>query len=137
MTKLLYLYYSNPIWISSGSEPYPKPEELARRINNGEWALPDDVWNQITPPDPMRFNATVHGSIVIVTPAAPPRVNNPNITLRQREVMMLLSQGLTGKQAAQRFNRSPRWLRMQVRAVKQALGVSTCAAAISMIHQSR
>lgn len=135
MTKLLYLYNSNPIWVSPGSEPYPNPEELARRINSGDWTLPEDVWKLIPPPDPMRFNATIHGRFVIVTPDAPPRVNNPNITLRQREVMMLLAQGLTGKQAALRFNRSPRWLRMQVRAVKQALGVDTCAAAVNRIVQ--
>lgn len=134
-TKLLYLYNSSPMWITPQDGAYPEPQELARQINCGEWSLPEHVWELIPPPDPMRFNATVHGSIVIVTPAAPPRVNNPNITLRQREVMMLLAQGLTEKQAAMRLNRSPRWLRMQVHAVKQALGVSTCAAAVNRIIQ--
>lgn len=137
MTKLLYLYNSNPMWIAPRDGAYPEPEELARQINCGEWTMPEDVWKLILPPDPLCYNATVHGSTVIVTPGAPPRLGHLGITPRQCEVMLLLAQGLTEKQAAMRLNRSERWLRMQVHAVKRTLGVSTCAGAVSRIVQGR
>lgn len=137
MTRLLYLYNSNPMWITPRRGAYPEAAELARMINSGEWTFPDEVWKLIPPPDPLCFNATVHGKTVIVTPGAPPRMALLGITPRQREVMLLLAQGLTEKQAAMRLNRSERWLRMQVHAVKRTLGVSTCAGAVSRIAQGR
>ena len=103
---------------------HERPGALLRRIKAGGWPFPA-AWRArleqafSVPPD-LHLRTSRHGQVLLVFPEPPLVERSPlppapvHLSPLQRQVMALLSQGLTADQISLRTHYHRRWIRYQV-----------------------
>jgi len=109
---------------------------LVEKINQGEWIPPPPASQLLENLKDISLRAVVLGNWVIASleePQEHPRASMPmdiKLTPRQREVLDLLSQGLTHKQICQKLNISQRTVNMHIANLKTRLKAETNAQSV-------
>ncbi len=113
---------------------------LARAVNNGEWTLPAPFG--FLNPDPnggASFNAICRNEIVVVTLNQPVntlaadarQAGKPlRVSVRQHQVLVALSEGLSTGQIALRLNISERTVQYHASKIRQTFGSLTTAQSV-------
>jgi DNA-binding CsgD family transcriptional regulator len=134
MTRMIFFPGEGSLVVMDSPIP---AEELARAVNNGEWVLPSPMnfLNNVRKPG-TTLQAICQGEIVIVTlgragrtkPVEAPAAGDPSgISIRQHEVLMALSEGMTTRQIARRMNITERTVNYHIAGIKKAFGSLTRA----------
>lgn len=109
---------------------------LVEKINHGKWIPPAPANQLLSNLKEISLRAVVLGNWVIASleePQEHPRASMPmeiELTPRQREVLDLLSQGLTHKQICQKLNLSARTVNMHIANLKKKLKAETNAQSV-------
>jgi len=127
MTRLIFLPSENAVFLLEEETP---ADVLVQAINAGRWSLPEpyttwvaDVRNKTKPLIAAKF-----GPFVILSLrepiAEPPQAWLPGLvlSLRQRQVLQGLSEGLTTQQIAARLQLQPRTVGFHINGLKKRLG---------------
>ena len=110
-------------------------EELLKVVRDGCWQPPEPY----RLPEGLPLNAFRLGGLVILTPAQPLQENSApadapgldrQLSLRQRQVLQALAEGLTTKQIALRLGLHPRTVALHVAALKTRFGSHTRAQSV-------
>ena len=106
------------------------PDELAKAVLSGQWQPPAPWVAQ----NKRVFRAAQQGQVVVVTPDEEglPVIQPPDLSLRQREVLQCLAEGLTNQQTAMRLGMSQRTVFNHQLALKHRLQVNTLAQAAAV-----
>ncbi len=128
MTHILLIYDDQSMLTFEDDHPALL---LVEKINHGEWTPPAPASQLLGNLKGISLRAVVLGNWVIASleePQEHPRASVPidiTLTLRQREVLDLLSQGLTHKQICQKLNISQRTVNMHIANLKTKLKAET------------
>ncbi len=131
MTRVLFFKDPEAFGILEVDRP---PEQIVRTINQGRW---EDMLPDARGP----LYARRQGDVVVVTPSAPePAEALPKLSPRERQVLVLLGEGLTTAQIAIRLQLSPRTIRGYVANMKKRLAAQNIqqlvarAVALGLFH---
>lgn len=134
MTRILFLPDDQTmLWLESTLPA----EELAASIDGGRWRLPEPY--SLRPAlEKSGLRAIRLGRLVVVMPAALPSGGEKKseisgerkLSLRQRQVLQGLAEGLTTRQIAARLRLRPRTVIMHVAALKARFGAATRAESV-------
>ena len=139
MTRLLFLLNDDDVLLLSSPLP---ADQLVEAIRAGEWrpSPPCDHLLPVTHPgEPPRLRAFRRGSLVIVTtqPGGMKKFHRPvsgktslHLSPRQRQIIQLLSEGLTIKEIAARLKLHPRTVSLHIAEIKSRLGGSTLSQSV-------
>ena len=109
---------------------------LVEKINTGQWTPPEPAHQLLGNLKDKNLHAVVLGNWVIASleePQEQPRASLPieiKLTRREREVLELLSQGLSAKQICHQLNLSRRTINMNIANLKSKLNAETNAQSV-------
>jgi len=133
MTHILLIFDNQSILTFEDDQPTLL---LVEKINQGKWIPPPPASQLLENLKDISLRAVVLGNWVIASleePQEHPRASMPmdiELTPRQREVLDLLSQGLTHKQICQKLNISQRTVNMHIANLKARLNAETNAQSV-------
>ena len=133
MTHILLIFDENSMLTFEDDQPALL---LVEKINAGEWTPPPTALNLLETLSEKSLRAVTLGNWVIASLQEPQEVFRASfpveiqLTQRQREVLELLSQGLTHKQICQRLNLSQRTVNMHIANLKAKLKSETNAQSV-------
>ncbi len=144
MTTLLFFPNDHLLmWVPRAEDAPSGPRaslELAARVERGAWPFPADwrvrLEERFYLPERLALHARAHGYLVVIYPECPLVERGPlgpgaslsaPLTQDQRQVLQLLSTGLTTQQIAVSLHRRRRWVFYQVATIKRKCGAITRA----------
>ena len=134
MTRLA-LFFENDSFVKLSSD-LPAPQ-LAGLLNDGGWQPPDSVAGFFNDLEGRQIRAVALEdwvfALVMPNPSLKKKFKKESVHLsnRQRQVLDMLAEGLTGKQIAFQLGLSRRTINMHIAAIKKKLGSQTNAQSVS------
>jgi len=110
-------------------------DRLVQMINKQSWVYPDSLSHVLKDKANVSLKAVNLQEWVFVIVESNLNMKNTidqqNLSKRQRQVLKLLSEGLSNKQIAERLNVSMRMVNLHLAAIKSKLGTKTNAQSVS------
>jgi DNA-binding NarL/FixJ family response regulator len=110
-------------------------DRLVQMINKQSWVYPDSLSHVLKDKANVSLKAVNLQEWVFVIVESNLNMKNTidqqNLSKRQRQVLKLLSEGLSNKQIAERLNVSVRMVNLHLAAIKSKLGTKTNAQSVS------
>jgi len=132
MTRLLFVFDSTTSISLDANEPAAR---LVHLINKKDWPLPEPLVGLMREKSTSTLRAVALGEWVFViaeSDAPDLKAGDPDVlSKRQKQVLGLLSEGMTNKQIAHKLNLSQRMVNLHLSAIKSKLGTKTNAQSVS------